>query len=135
MQTKFDHIKDTEIQDSLCEILSIKKVPIQYAICGESDTERIASLAADMNYWKAWVGPPVTFFDESGLNYDGHRRVRACKYIARMNGFQIQIPVRYDTIMSESCNEKSNEKIDDNPLLRYCCGDFVRESIGSTLCR
>ncbi len=90
MQTRFDHIEDEEIDAMVRNVKQEAPYPI-----GGSDTERIASLAWWINYWKAWVGPPVTYYDQSGLHYDGQRRTRACKYLARRCDLQIQIPVRY----------------------------------------
>jgi hypothetical protein len=48
-----------------------------------------------MDYWKTWIGLPVTFFKDDGSGYDGNHRVRAVKYLARQRNLQLQIPVRY----------------------------------------
>lgn len=90
MQTRFDHISDDEIERAVNLVRSEDRYPER-----ESDLRRIAHLAWWMFYMRAWIGWPVTYFDHEGLNYDGHHRVRAAKFLARTRKFQVQIPVRY----------------------------------------
>lgn len=90
MRTKFDGISDDEIEQAVALVKIEDRYPEQ-----ESDIRRIAWLAWWMHYMVSWHGWPVTYFEGEGLNYDGHHRVRAVKFIARRLKKQILIPVRY----------------------------------------
>ncbi len=93
MKTRFDHISDKKI-------LAVINLPTKYSDIPDShDCERIAWMAREMATWKAWAGRPVTYYEGSGLNFDGHHRVRAAKFVATQCDYQILIPVRYSTIM------------------------------------
>lgn len=94
METRFDMITDTQIQEA--EGLILRKESYAGA---DQETLSIAELARAMRWLQCWLGPPATFFSQAGLNFDGHHRVRAVKYVARQYGIQIQIPVRYDPKM------------------------------------
>lgn len=109
MNTRFDHFSDDDIHAFSQESSKNEAWKSLTEMRSESDIEKIGRLAAIMYYWRSWIGPPVTFFDESGLNFDGHHRVRACKFIARRLGMQIHIPVRYDPIMTEIAAETALE--------------------------
>lgn len=90
MQTRFDGISDDKIEHAVALVRPEDRYNDQ-----QSDLLRIAHMAWWMNYMKGWIGWPVTFFEPTGMNYDGHHRVRAVKWLARRRQLQIHIPVRY----------------------------------------
>lgn len=97
MKTNFDDISDDEIE---------KEIEAAFPLANEYDNKashlrRIARLAASIGYWKSWLGPPATYYESEGVNYDGHHRCRAVKFLARQRGLQIHIPVRYSTDIKE----------------------------------
>lgn len=95
MRTRFDHLSDDAITDAVERVQPGERYPEQ-----ESNLRRIAYLAYWMFFWKCWLGPFVTVFSDKELDYDGHHRTRAVKWIARVKKFQIQVPVRF------SCDPK-----------------------------
>lgn len=102
MNTKFDHYDDAMIDEAWSQIrLDCKFGPLEYeTLDSEDEIGRIAWLAMSMRYWNSWVGHPVTYFQASGTDFDGHHRVRAVKYLATRHGLQLTIPVRYDPRMN-----------------------------------
>lgn len=151
MQTRFDHISDDDVLAAYQSATTYGFNVLPYELWQEGDLEKIGRLVLNMYYWKSWIGPPVTFFDESGLNYDGHHRVRACKYIARRLGFQIHIPVRYDPIMREpdgvrnkapclpsaatEVKQMKNDKDYRAPCSQDCICGSSPPSVGDTICQ
>lgn len=100
MKTKLDHITDKEIADMLTTIdTSVGYGVAEYVGGGGNHVVQIAMLARAMNYWKSWVGLPLTYYSDDGLEYDGQHRCRAVKFLIRRFGVQIQIPVRYGVEM------------------------------------
>lgn len=96
MKTKLDHITDKEIADTLAGIdTSVGYGVADYVAVGGGHVIQIAMLARAMNYWKSWVGLPLTYYADDSLEYDGQHRCRAVKFLIRRFGVQIQIPVRY----------------------------------------
>ena len=63
----------------------------------EDDAAKIAFLVEVMDYWKGWVGPPVTIFDPDHQDggHDANHRVRAVRYLATVRRLQILIPIRF----------------------------------------
>ena len=96
MKTNFDHITDDEI-NAVCVDPSQCYVDIPI----HEHLSRIAHLAHWMGYWQSWLGPPITWYEPVGLQFDGHHRCRATKFLARRKKIQLQMPVRYDSAMAE----------------------------------
>jgi len=146
MQTHFDNISDSEIKAEIAKLKGVAPVGSRVNP-GEPSIWKIACYAVDMSYWRSWLGPSVTFYDESGLNFDGHHRVRACKFLARTLGLQIHIPVRYDPVMREkqppaeaAAQEVTADvaaKTDDDyraPCSPDCCCPECVPTCGDSLC-
>ena len=92
MRTRFDHFTDEQIEQAL----SVRTPVKQYEEIDQADDlARIAHLCAEMHRWQAWIGWPVTYYENEGLTFDGHHRVRATKFLARRRNLIILVPVRY----------------------------------------
>ena len=100
MKTRFDGITDNQIAEWVKQLHVENGDVVLWHELDETDAEKIGRLAINMDYHKAWLGPPVVFFDEDGSAHSEHHRLRACKYLARILGTLIQIPVRYQRDMS-----------------------------------
>lgn len=90
MRTNFDNITDDEIAEAIATLDHQRSYPET-----ESDLIKIAYLSWWMDYWKSWLGPPLTYYSGEELHYDGHHRWRSVKYIARRRNFQIIAPLRF----------------------------------------
>lgn len=96
MRTKFDGISDEQIEHAFNLVTENERYPER-----ESDLRRIANLAWNMERWQCWFGPPLTFYESVGLEFDGQHRCRAVKFLARRRKVMIQVPLRYSTGMKE----------------------------------
>ena len=101
MKTKFDHITDDEIATELALSVVLECSNVSPYPFAKSDVHRIAYLAAHMEYWQCWLGPPLTYHESEGLEFDGQHRCRAVKFLARRKGMMIQVPLRYSTRVKE----------------------------------
>lgn len=96
MKTKHDHITDDQIDLAFDHVTDRE----QYHNLTK-DLDRIANLAWNMARWQCWFGAPLTYFQASGLDFDGQHRCRAVKFLARRKRLQIQVPLRYSTEIEE----------------------------------
>ncbi len=99
MKTKFDHFTDEQIATAAAAVdLAVPYVELDT----RDDLLRIAHLSRWMRYWQAWLGPPLTYHESEGLEFDGQHRCRAAKFLARRYRLQILVPMRYDPRITEA---------------------------------
>ena len=132
MKTKFDHISDDTIQDRILKMQVNGLESGSFYDGLRDDADRIATVAACMNRWQCWFGPPVTYYEDSSLEFDGQHRTRACKFLARVYGTQIQIPLRYSSAylkeeaeVKQMLHEKENRDLCDKPASDVHVGDTL----------
>lgn len=141
MKTKFDEISDNEIAEWVKQLHVENGTQVLWHEKDETDAEKIGGLVINMHYHGSWLGPPVVFFTENGSEHSQHHTVRACKYLARRVGLLIQIPVKYDSTITETeAKQTRHDKDYRAPCSQDCqCRNkpatSTSDGVGDTLCK